>query len=123
LLEKELHYIGEIISNENKDITEIKTEDTSETPNKPTIESVIKPVSKGVPVSDEPVNLENLGVFDKVNKFADEDIYTDDSAIGENLSTEIETNDISLLVRSLPLAEQAKFTTSLLDGEYKTFCK
>lgn len=124
LLAKELHYIGEIISNENEDITETETEDTSETPSKPTIEPATKPVKEGVPVSaSEPVNLENLGVFDEVAKFADKDIYTDDSAIGENLSTEIETNDISLLVRSLPLAEQAKFTTSLLDGEYKTFCK
>ena len=131
LLAKELHYIGEIISNENEDITETETEDTSEQASTPTTEPTTEPTNEG---EDEDENeneyetetpntsLYSDGYQDAID-FVDKGIYKNDSAIGENLSTEIETNDISLLVRSLPLAEQAKFTTSLLDGEYKTFCK
>lgn len=120
LLAKELHYIGEIISNKNESVSKPATESVDEETDGGENETA----SKGVPVSaNEPVILENLDVSDEIAGFAYGNTDTNDSAIGENLSTEIETNDISLLVRSLPLAEQAKFTTSLLDGEYKTFCK
>lgn len=135
LLAKELHYIGEIISNENETTIETKTEDTSETPSKPATEPVNEESNEGEDedeTEDEDENeygtetldatLYGDGYQDAID-FVDKGIDTSDSAIGENLSTEIETNDISLLVRSLPLAEQAKFTTSLLDGDYKTFCK
>ena len=127
MLAKELHYIGEIISNENEDITETKTKDTNEAASTPTIEPVDEEANEGENEDEYEIETPDISLYSDGYQaaidFADKDIYTNDSAIGENLSTEIETNDISLLVRSLPLAEQAKFTTSLLDGEYKTFCK
>lgn len=135
LLAKELHYIGEIISNENEDTTETKTENTNEVAStpaaepaaEPAIEPVDKEANEGKDENEYETETEDTSLYGDDYKIAidwvDSDTTTSDSAIGENLSTEIETNDISLLVRSLPLAEQAKFTTSLLDGEYKTFCK
>ena len=127
MLAKELHYIGEIINSENENENnqeqiEEKTEEQTETKQE---ESSNKTETKN---ETEENNEEIIYGYDgdgsiNIDKWLDEDTETSDSAIGENLSTEIETNDISLLVRSLPLAEQAKFTTSLLNGEYKTFCK
>ena len=128
MLAKELHYIGEIINSENENENnqeqiEEKTEEQTETKQE---ESSNKTETKNETEENNEKIIYTGDYGDgsiNIDKWLDEDTETSDSAIGENLSTEIETNDISILVRSLPLAEQAKFTTSLLNGEYKTFCK